>query len=144
MSCLFCNYPHTTIYVHKLSHTTRLRTQALSHYKATYTGSLTLQSTFTSYKANCSMVRGRLQRNYHICIRRTTHHKCVPNTCGQMQTVCRPQAYCIGRANTRWRNIMTGGLLETRAVTLPRTIRFAPGTMTLSSRREGSGWYTVL
>ena len=45
----------------------------------------------------CSMVRGRLQRNYHVCIRGMTDHK------------------HIGRANMRWRSIMTGGLLETRA-----------------------------
>ena len=88
------------------------------------------------------MVRGQLQRNYHVCIRRVT----------------RPQAYWpyqqdhrrTGRANTRRRNITTGGLLETRAAMaeraaiLPRTVRLAPGT---SSRCEGSdriGWYTVL
>ena len=59
----------------------------------------------------------------------------------------------IGRTNTHRRNIMTGGLLETRAamaeraVTLPRTVRFAPGTTTLCSRRKGSDrirWYTIL
>ena len=45
----------------------------------------------------CSMVHGRLQRNYHVCIRGITDHR------------------HIGRANMRWHNIMTGGLLETRA-----------------------------
>ena len=55
----------------------------------------------------CSMLRGRLQRNYHVCIRGITDHRHI----GRANRDHRH----IGRANMRWRNIMTGGLLETRA-----------------------------
>ena len=73
----------------------------------------------------CSMVRGRLQRNHPVCIRHTTRTPEV-HTQIQMQTVTNQADN--GSCN-EW---------------LPLAVRLAPGTTTLSSRREGSDREKVL
>ena len=63
----------------------------------------------------CSMVHGRLQRNYHVCIRRITDHRRIGRANRDHRHISHANRDYrhIGRANMRWHNIMTGGLLDT-------------------------------